>query len=106
MIEENYLPKKEIADYKKFLSGKRFTQLLKNIQALKGKRIIHINSTPKGGGVSELLKSLIPLEKDLGLDLHWFSLKEDAEFFRITKNYIILYKDQTLSFPKKIRIII
>ena len=85
MIEENYLPKKEIADYKKFLSGKRFTQLLKNIQALKGKRIIHINSTPKGGGVSELLKSLIPLEKDLGLDLHWFSLKEDAEFFRITK---------------------
>ncbi|MFC1595253.1 glycosyltransferase, partial [Patescibacteria group bacterium] len=47
--------------------------------------IFHINSTSKGGGVAEMLKSQIALEKDLGLDSRWLVIKPRIEFFLITK---------------------
>lgn len=51
----------------------------------KNKKIIHINSTQLGGGVSELLKSQIPLERSLGLDSNWYIIKAPTRFFEITK---------------------
>jgi trehalose synthase len=56
--------------------------LAKRIQA---KKIIHLNSTQLGGGVSELLRSQVPLERSLGLDSHWFIIKAPLRFFKVTK---------------------
>jgi len=52
---------------------------------LAGKKIIHINSTDKGGGVAEMLHSQIPLERSLGLDSQWFVIKAPLRFFEVTK---------------------
>ena len=44
---------------------------------LRGVRLCHINSTPYGGGVAELLYSCIPLHCDAGIVAEWriFRLK-------------------------------
>ena len=43
-------------------------ELREHAQALQGARILHVNATPYGGGVSELLRSSVPLLRDLGSD--------------------------------------
>jgi trehalose synthase len=52
---------------------------------LKGARVLHINATPYGGGVSELLRSVIPLLADQGLDAQWRIISGDEPFFKVTK---------------------
>jgi len=59
--------------------------LREQAKALSGARILHVNATPYGGGVSELLRSSVPLLRDLGLAVDWQVLGGSPEFFRATK---------------------
>ncbi len=52
---------------------------------LRGARIVHINATPYGGGVAEILRSEVPLLRDLGLLADWKLITGDETFFRVTK---------------------
>jgi trehalose synthase len=52
---------------------------------LRGLRVIHVNATPDGGGVAEILHSLVPLLQDLQIDAHWYVLPPDDGFFSVTK---------------------
>jgi trehalose synthase len=54
-------------------------------ERLRGARILELNATPYGGGVSELLRSGVPLLRDLGLDVEWHVISGDEPFFRVTK---------------------
>ena len=60
-------------------------ELARKADALRGARVLHLNATPYGGGVSELLRSLVPLLNDLGLIADWKIIGGDEVFFRITK---------------------
>lgn len=55
-------------------------------QALDGRRIWNLNSTPKGGGVAELLQRLVPLSAGCGLDARWIVLDAPVDFFTLTKD--------------------
>jgi trehalose synthase len=50
-----------------------------------GATLVHVNSTASGGGVAEILRRLVPLQRGLGLDAHWLVLDGDADFYRTTK---------------------
>jgi trehalose synthase len=52
---------------------------------LRGLRVLHLNATPYGGGVSELLRSGIPILNDLGLVAEWKVISGDETFFSVTK---------------------
>ena len=52
---------------------------------LRGLRVAHINATADGGGVAEILRSLIPLLQDVGVDAHWYALPPDGRFISVTK---------------------
>ena len=54
-------------------------------QALKGARIAHVNATAHGGGVAEILHSMLPLYHGLGVDVSWLALRGDDSFFNVTK---------------------
>ena len=54
---------------------------------LRGLRLCHINSTPYGGGVAELLYSCIPLLCDAGIIAEWRIFGGDEPFFKITKDF-------------------
>ncbi len=60
-------------------------ELREQALALAGARILHINATPYGGGVSELLRSSVPLLRDLGLEVDWKVITGRDDFFRATK---------------------
>lgn len=53
---------------------------------LRGMRVLHVNATPYGGGVAEILSSMLPLMRDVGLDAHWMVLEGDEGFFKTTKS--------------------
>jgi trehalose synthase len=52
---------------------------------LRGLRVLHVNATAYGGGVSELLGSVVPLLRDLGLHADWHTISGDQHFFEATK---------------------
>jgi len=52
---------------------------------LRGARIAHVNATPYGGGVSELLRSVVPLLNTLGMVVDWKVISGDDAFFQVTK---------------------
>lgn len=54
-------------------------------QALGGRRIVNINSTPTGGGVAEMLNDLLPYVLGTGVDCRWWVIGGDPDFFTITK---------------------
>jgi trehalose synthase len=54
---------------------------------LGGKSWASVNSTLVGGGVAEMLKSVIPLARGLGVDAHWYVIKGSREFFEVTKKF-------------------
>jgi len=56
-------------------------------ERLKGKVIQHINSTPVGGGVAEILNRMVPLLKELGVDTKWDVIKGGEQFFEVTKKF-------------------
>ncbi len=58
--------------------------LAENVQ---GKRILHVNSTRMGGGVAEILRSLVPLIQDIGVEARWEVITGTEDFFAVTKAF-------------------
>lgn len=56
-------------------------------ERLKGKVVQHVNSTPVGGGVAEILNRMVPLLKELGVDTRWDVIKGGEQFFEVTKRF-------------------
>ncbi len=56
-------------------------------ERLKGKVVQHINSTPVGGGVAEILNRMVPLLRELGVDTKWDVIKGGEQFFEVTKKF-------------------
>ena len=54
-------------------------------RALRGARIMAVNATAYGGGVSELLRSSVPLLRDTGLTVDWKVIGGRRDFFHATK---------------------
>ncbi|MBN1497281.1 MAG: glycosyltransferase [Spirochaetes bacterium] len=53
---------------------------------LRGRTIWMVNSTARGGGVAEMLPSLISLTNNLGISVRWAVIRSDRpEFFLLTK---------------------
>lgn len=84
-MQEVRLTEKRLSDYRAIIGPAAFAELLALGGKLKGKRIAHVNATSYGGGVAELLHSLVPLMQDLGLDAHWYTLSGSNAFFETTK---------------------
>nr|AHE39446.1 Glycosyl transferase, group 1 [Streptomyces sp. F2] len=52
---------------------------------LEGARVLQVNATSYGGGVAEILRSQVPLMRDLGLVADWKTITGSPEFFTVTK---------------------
>jgi trehalose synthase len=54
-------------------------------ELLESRTFWNVNSTARGGGVAEMLRSLIGYARGGGLDVRWVTIAGDPEFFRTTK---------------------
>jgi trehalose synthase len=67
-------------------AGREAIATLRELAApLRGLRVLHVSATPYGGGVAEILRSKIPLLRDLGLVADWKLISGDSAFFSATK---------------------
>src|SRR5512142_303345 len=54
-------------------------------EALAGSTVLNVNSTGAGGGVAEMLQTLLAYARGAGIDARWLVIEGDPEFFAITK---------------------
>ena len=54
-------------------------------EVLRGRIVWHVNSTARGGGVAEMLHSLLAYGRGAGVDLRWLTIGGSPEFFQLTK---------------------
>ncbi|HYT95345.1 MAG TPA: glycosyltransferase [Gemmataceae bacterium] len=85
MLEQVHVGVASIGWYEGSAGAERIAHLRTLAAPLRGVRILHLNATPYGGGVAEILFSEIPLLRDLGLAADWRVITGDAAFFQVTK---------------------
>jgi trehalose synthase len=76
---------KSLADYT-HLAGRPLVQEIKDLAGeLQGLKVLHLSATAFGGGVSEILYTLVPMMRDVGLDVEWQVMLGREEFYNATK---------------------
>jgi trehalose synthase len=76
---------KSLADYT-HLAGRPLIQEIRELaEPLEGLRVLHLSATAFGGGVAEILYTLIPLMNDVGVDAQWEVMLGREEFYNVTK---------------------
>lgn len=76
---------RKLDDYRQIVGDKVIDGILASAEPLKGKYVSHVNSTYYGGGVAEILDSLVYLMNEAGINAGWRLIKGSDEFFRTTK---------------------
>jgi trehalose synthase len=76
---------KRFRSYERIIGEAAATEIRELAAGLRGARVLHLNATAFGGGVAELLGTLVPLMKDLGLSTEWQVIHGTDEFFTATK---------------------
>jgi trehalose synthase len=71
------------------LLGDRYSEIedviVRSQTLFAGRAVWHVNSTARGGGVAELLQSLLAYARGGGVDTRWVVLDGTPQFFRVTK---------------------
>lgn len=78
---------RNLEDYKGIVGDEVIASIHRKARRLQGKHILHINSTYQGGGVAEMLVSLVPMMNDIGIDAGWRILHGTPDFFAVTKKF-------------------
>jgi trehalose synthase len=74
-----------VEPYRSLVGDALVSELRELAAPLRGLRVLELSSSATGGGVAELLASMVPLQRDLGIDAQWRVIAGDHEFFDITK---------------------
>jgi trehalose synthase len=79
------LATKSLADYTHLVGRPLVEEVRELAEGLRGRRVVHLSATAFGGGVSEILYTLVPLMRDVGLEAEWQVIYGREEFFNATK---------------------
>ena len=78
---------KSLADYRSIIRRDLYDEVQDLGSRLDGARVLHINATSFGGGVAEILYTLVPLMRDVGLHTDWGVMFGAEPFFNVTKSF-------------------
>jgi len=78
---------KTLQSYEQFVGEQVIAEIRQAARPLEGARVLHINATAYGGGVAEILQTLVPLMKDVGIDAEWQVIVGERDFFTVTKSF-------------------
>jgi trehalose synthase len=85
MLQPIAVGHKSLADYT-HLVGRPLVEEIRELAAeLEGLKVLHLSATAFGGGVSEILYTLVPLMLDVGLEVEWQVMLGREEFYNSTK---------------------
>jgi trehalose synthase len=75
-----------LATYAQVVGEEVIDQLRQLAKPLQGMNVVHVNSTAVGGGVAEILTKLVPLMRELDINVSWEVITGDEQFFQCTKS--------------------
>src|SRR5687768_18052737 len=87
MLQEVALGSKSLSDYTHLVGRGLVDEIRELADQLEGKRVLHVSATAFGGGVSEILYTLVPLMRDVGLDCSWQVIMGREEFSTATRPF-------------------
>jgi len=76
-----------LEDFRHIVPDETLAEIYSRAKGLYGKHVVHLNATYQGGGVAEILYSLVLLMNDIGINTGWRILHGSQEFFEITKSF-------------------
>ncbi len=85
MLQSVDVGERSVDNYRGIVADEMLDELHQVAGDLRGLRVLHLNATPYGGGVAELLRSVVPLLNNLGLVAEWKIISGDQDFFQVTK---------------------
>ncbi len=85
MLQPVIVGSKQLSDYTHIVGHGLIDEIKQLVEPLQGRRILHLSATAFGGGVSEILYTLVPLMNDIGLDAEWQVIYGREDFFNATK---------------------
>ncbi|MCH7697734.1 MAG: glycosyltransferase [Chloroflexi bacterium] len=85
MLEFVTLTPKALNDYRPVIGDELVDEIRDLAAPLANARVLHVNATPFGGGVAEILSTLVPLMSDLGLQAEWRVIVGPERFYDATK---------------------
>ena len=85
MLQPVAVGTKILADYTHIVGRELVDEIRELAAGLQGARVVHLSATAFGGGVSEILYTLVPLMRDVGLECEWQVIYGREEFFNATK---------------------
>ena len=74
-----------LEDYIDIVGEEVIADIHRAAQPLNEKRVLHVNATYYGGGVAEMLHTILPLMNAMGLDADWSLLYGHPDLFHMTK---------------------
>ena len=75
----------QLEEYRSIVGNDTLEELYLLAQRLKGKSVLHVNSTAVGGGVAEILNRMVPLLCELDIETTWEVIKGGEAFYAVTK---------------------
>jgi trehalose synthase len=76
---------KSLADYTHLVGRPLVKEIRDLAEPLQGLRVLHVSATAFGGGVAEILYTLVPLMNDAGIAAEWQVMLGREEFYNATK---------------------
>lgn len=76
-----------LENYRNIVGSDVVDGIYEKAEALSSKHIVNVSSTYQGGGVAELLGSIVVLFNEAGLDVGWRILHGSPDFFIVTKKF-------------------
>lgn len=74
-------------DYRAVIGDGALHEIRAAARALKGRSVVHVNTTAVGGGVAEILNRMVPLMNELGVKCRWDLMKGGEAFYAVTKKF-------------------
>ncbi|MFA4964634.1 MAG: glycosyltransferase [Thermoleophilia bacterium] len=94
---------KSLADYRSIVPRELMAEIDELAEGLRGRRVLHVNATAFGGGVAEILYTLVPLTSDAGLEAQWQVITAPPDFFNVTKSFHNGLQGHAVDFPAAAR---
>src|SRR6187200_984350 len=85
MLQPIAVGQKSLADYTHLAGRPLIAEIRELAEDLEGLKVLHVSATAFGGGVSEILYTLIPLMNDVGIEAEWQVMLGREEFYNATK---------------------
>ncbi|MDP9352035.1 MAG: glycosyltransferase [Chloroflexota bacterium] len=87
MFEKVEVEPRSLESYRGIAPDEQLDELRQLAGSLQGASVLHVNATAFGGGVAEMLGTIVPLMRDVGLQAEWQVIEGAPEFYGVTKKF-------------------